>query len=71
MAARQRLGVVLARHRAERRLSQEALSTRCGFHRTYWGALERGHKSVPLPTLVHIASVLGCPASELLREAGL
>ena len=41
--------------RKECNLSQEELADRCGVHRTYIGALERGEKSPTLNTIEKIA----------------
>jgi ribosome-binding protein aMBF1 (putative translation factor) len=65
------LGLALGRRRQDRGLAQEDASERCGFHRTYWGAIERGRKNVPVTTLVRMAGVLGCKPSDLLNDAGL
>jgi transcriptional regulator with XRE-family HTH domain len=65
------LGAALGRRRQDRGLAQEDASERCGFHRTYWGAIERGRKNVPITTLVRMAGVLGCKPSDLLGDAGL
>ena len=64
------IGRAITRMRAERGLSQEQASERCGFHRTYLGSIERGRKNPPTTTLLRIAQVLECKASELLSEAG-
>jgi transcriptional regulator with XRE-family HTH domain len=48
-------------------LSQEELAFRCGRHRTFVSAVERGKNAASLTTIWAIAGVLGVPASELLR----
>ncbi|MBD5368097.1 MAG: helix-turn-helix transcriptional regulator [Bacteroides sp.] len=47
-------GKTVALKRKELNISQEELADRCGLHRTYVGALERGEKS---PTLVTIEKI--------------
>lgn len=64
------LNVRLARNLHELRrasgLSQEALAARCGLHRTYIGAVERGERNVTLQTLEKIAAGLGVDPLDLL-----
>lgn len=48
-------GRVIASKRKEINISQEELAERCGLHRTYIGALERGEKSPTLITVEKIA----------------
>lgn len=47
-------------------LSQEKFAEKCGIHRTYIGAVERGEKSPTLKTLEKIAKGLNVRISELL-----
>jgi transcriptional regulator with XRE-family HTH domain len=65
------LGLAIGRRRVQRGMAQEEASRRCGFHRTYWGAIERGRRNVPVLTLARIAKVLRCTPAELIEEAGL
>lgn len=55
--------------RAERGWSQEQFADRCGLHRTYIGAIERGERNVTLNTLNHIASALEVSSAELISES--
>jgi transcriptional regulator with XRE-family HTH domain len=48
--------------------SQEVMAERCGLHRTYVGAIERGERNVTLITLQEIAFALGVTAVELISE---
>jgi transcriptional regulator with XRE-family HTH domain len=49
-------------------LSQEECADRCGLHRTYIGAIERGHGNVTLKTLAVIAHALKVSPAELIVE---
>lgn len=49
-------------------ISQEALADRCGLHRTYIGAIERGERNVTLKTLERIAAGLNVDPCALLEE---
>lgn len=64
----QRLARVVRRLREERGWSQEELAARCGLHRTYIGAVERGEYNVTVNTLERIAHSLGSEAWKLLKE---
>jgi transcriptional regulator with XRE-family HTH domain len=58
----------LKRLRAMKAWSQEALADRCGLHRTYIGAIERGERNITLNTLFNLANAFGVPSAELLTE---
>ena len=51
-------GLSLQQIRKEKRLSQEELGMKSGFHRTYISLLERGQKSPSLRTLFGLAAAL-------------
>lgn len=51
--------------RKKQHLSQEELADRCGIHRTYLGAIERGEKSPTLNTIEKIAIGLNVKIIEL------
>jgi transcriptional regulator with XRE-family HTH domain len=62
------VAVNLRRLRARLALSQEALADRCGLHRTYIGAIERGERNLTLKTLGQIAESVGVSPLDLLRQ---
>ena len=66
------LGAKLARNlrcfRLMQGLSQEELASRCGLHRTYVGAVERGERNVTLRTVEKLALALEVDPLELLQE---
>ena len=52
------------RHKLQ--ISQEHLAERCGLHRTYVGAIERGERNITLNTLRLLARSLRVSETELL-----
>lgn len=44
------------------------MAEKCGLHRTYVGAIERGERNVTLDTLKQLADALGVSAAELITE---
>lgn len=67
-AARKHLADNLKSFRAKHKFSQEALSERAGFHRTYVSQLERQAINPTLDTIVAIAVALDVELAELLAE---
>ena len=49
-------------------ISQEELAHRCGLHRTYIGAIERGERNITLSSLEIIASTLDVDIPTLLDK---
>ena len=49
-------------------ISQEELAHRCGLHRTYIGAIERGERNITLSSLEIIASTLDIDIPTLLDK---
>ena len=45
--------------------SQETFANKCGLHRTYYGAIERGERNVSLKNIKKIAKALGVSIKEL------
>lgn len=64
-----RLAANVRRLRLAASLSQEELATRCGLHRTYVGAIERGERNVTLQALAKIAVALGVEPTDLLKAS--
>lgn len=60
-------GKTVAKFRKQIGISQEELAFRCGVHRTYIGALERGEKSPTLNTIHKIATGLGVKIPDLFN----
>lgn len=54
--------------RTQKKWSQEEFAERCGLHRTYIGAIERGERNVTLKTLQELASGLNVSSAELITE---
>lgn len=61
-------GKCVASRRKTIAISQEELAFRCGVHRTYIGAIERGEKSPTLNTVKKIADGLGLSIIELFKD---
>jgi transcriptional regulator with XRE-family HTH domain len=64
----QAFGFILRKIRLKRALSQQELADKSGYHRTYIGLLEGGHKSPSLRTIINIAATLKVPPSDILRR---
>lgn len=53
--------------RTKENLSQEQLSNKTGFHRTYIGMIERGERNISLTNLTVFAKVFNLTIDELLK----
>ena len=58
----------LRRLRLDRKWSQEVCAEKCGLHRTYIGAVERGERNITLATLDSIAQALKISPIDLLTK---
>jgi transcriptional regulator with XRE-family HTH domain len=63
----QYLGQNLRQRRKSLKLTQEAFAQRCGLHRTYVGAIERGERNITLSTLASIAAALNVQPQKLIK----
>ncbi len=62
-----RLGANLRKAREARGWSQEEMAFRCGVHRTYVGAVERGEYNVTVLTLRKFTKALGITLRDAMR----
>lgn len=62
------LGKRLRKLRGKKHWSQEELADRCGLHRTYIGAIERGERNVSLINIEKLAIALGISISALFTK---
>jgi len=53
--------------RTQDNLSQEQLSFKTGFHRTYIGMIERGERNISLTNIAVFAKVFGLTIDRLLK----
>lgn len=53
--------------RTQENLSQEQLSYKTGFHRTYIGMIERGERNISLTNMAIFAKAFNLPLDELLK----
>lgn len=63
-----RFGELVRNLRLTAGLSQEALADKCGLHRTYVGAIERGEKAVTIETAEKLATGLDLSLSDLFAR---
>jgi transcriptional regulator with XRE-family HTH domain len=62
-----RLGEQLRRLREQSGQSQDTLANRCGLHRTYIGAVERGERNPTVLSLKRYAEGLGVSIADLVE----
>jgi transcriptional regulator with XRE-family HTH domain len=62
-----RLGAQLRRLREQSGQSQDTLANRCGLHRTYVGAVERGERNPTVLSLKRYADGLGVSIADLVE----
>lgn len=62
-----KFGKRVKEERLKRHLSQEALASKAGVHRTYIGMIERAEKNITLLNIEKIAKALELPIDELLK----
>ena len=62
-----RLGANLRQAREAKGWSQEEMAFRCGVHRTYVGAVERGEYNVTILTLRRLTKALGISLRDAIR----
>lgn len=60
-------GLKIRNLRTQENLSQEQLSFKTGFHRTYIGMIERGERNISLTNITVFAKVFKMDVSELLN----
>jgi len=61
----------IAKHRKRLGLSQEELAARCGLHRTYVGAVERGERNITIINLEKLATAMNIEVVDLLSPSTL
>ncbi len=70
LAPQQLVARNLRRLRVSAGLSQEALASLAGIHRTYLSSVERGERNLTISNVFRIAEALGVDPRELLRPGG-
>ena len=65
---KRKFGIKVRQMRLEKGLSQETFADRCGLHRTYIGAVERGERNISIENIEKIAKALGVPISSLFGK---
>lgn len=69
--AKKQLGSVIRKKRQELDYSQEAFASKCGVHRTYMGAIERGERNISLMNIIRVSNAMNLKPSKLLELAKL
>lgn len=65
----ERVGLAIRKRREALKLSQDDFADHIGFHRSYYGAIERGKKNLQLSTLERVCEGLDAPMWEVVRDA--
>ncbi len=68
---KQRFGFAIKQRRQELGISQEELSFRSGFHRTYISDIERGFRNLSLENIEKLAKALEITVSTLFSKYGI
>ncbi len=58
-------GKQIAQYRKDKGITQDELAFKCGMHRTYIGAIERGEKSPTLNTIYKLSIGLNIKISDI------
>jgi transcriptional regulator with XRE-family HTH domain len=70
MELQRELGGRIRRLRVRKGYTQESFADKCGLHRNFMGAVERGEQNLTLKTLQVIATGLGTTMAKLLSGLG-
>src|SRR6266511_6103204 len=62
------VGTLIRHLRHAAGLSQEGFAARCGLHRTYIGAIERGENAITITTANKLAHALGMTLAQLFTQ---
>jgi transcriptional regulator with XRE-family HTH domain len=65
---KRKFGIKVRQMRLEKGFSQETFADRCGLHRTYIGAVERGERNISIENIQKIAKALEVPISSLFGK---
>ena len=68
LSARQRFASNMKIARQKIGISQELLAEKCGLHRTYIGAVERGERNISVDNMERIAQAIGVDIIKLLAS---
>jgi transcriptional regulator with XRE-family HTH domain len=63
-----KFGALIRHLRTRAGWSQEEFADRCGLHRTYIGAIERGEKTVTIETANRLAKALSLNLSQIFAD---
>lgn len=63
-----KFGSVVRKIRLSKELSQEALGSKAGLHRTYIGSIERGEQNISLINIKKLSKALGIRMSDIFTK---